>query len=71
MWKLSVIRITPKNTRTTLEARATPDATFCNEFRTGKARDRKKAASKYGIAMPNENRNNATAPNEAEPTAPT
>ena len=71
MWKLSVRRMTPKKIITTLETRPIPEATFCNELRRGRALDKKIAASKYGIAIPNEKRNNARAPRAAEPTVPT
>ena len=71
MWKLSVIKITPKKIRTTLHTRPTPAAALWKELRSGKARDRKNAESKYGIAIPNEKRNNVKAPSEVDPTVPT
>jgi len=63
-----VIRITPKNVMTTLHTSPTPDAAFCREPKSGNARERNTAASRYGIAMPSENRNNAKAPSAAEAT---
>jgi hypothetical protein len=65
------MRITPKNVRTTLQTRPTLAAAFCKEFKSGKARDRKKAASKYGSAIPRQKRNNVSAPSDADPTVPT
>src|SRR5206468_4141747 len=42
-----------------------------SELKSGSARDRKNADIKYGIAMPNEKSNNASAPSDADPTVPT
>src|SRR5215475_12739989 len=46
IWKLSVSRMTPKKTRTTLQARPIPEATFCKELSIGRALDKKTAASR-------------------------